>query len=53
MRTIIPKDAFKDVDDVRGARPFQAWKYWFPLGEPPADGLRTIQDAPGQDKPLE
>ncbi|NBJ67134.1 hypothetical protein [Adlercreutzia caecimuris] len=53
VRTIIPKDAFKDVDGVRGARPFQAWKYWFPLGEPPADGLRTIQDAPGQDKPLE
>lgn len=53
VRTIIPKDAFKDVDGVRGARPFQAWKYWFSLGEPPANGLRTIQDAPGQDKPLE
>ena len=53
VRTIIPKDAFKDVSGVRGARPFRAWKYWFPLGQPPRNGLRTICDRPGTDKPLE
>ena len=36
-----------------GRHPFEAWKYWFPLGEPPLNGLRTIQDVPGTDKPLE
>lgn len=53
LHTIIPKDAFRDVDRVEGAHPFEAWKYWFPLGEPPSNGLRTIQDVPGTDKPLE
>lgn len=38
---------------MEGAHPFEAWKYWFPLGEPPSNGLRTIQDVPGRDKPLE
>ena len=36
LHTIVPKDAFRDVDRVEGAHPFEAWKYWFPLGEPPA-----------------
>lgn len=53
LRTIVPKDAFREVSGVRGAEPFQAWKYWFPLGEPPANDLRTIRDVPGEDKPLE
>ena len=53
LHTIVPKDAFRDVDRVEGAHPFEAWKYWFPLGEPPSNGLRTIQDVPGRDKPLE
>lgn len=53
LHTIVPKDAFRDVDRVEGAHPFEAWKYWFPLGEPPSNGLRTIQDVPGTDKPLE
>ena len=44
LHTIVPKDAFRDVDRVEGAHPFEAWKYWFPLGEPPSNGLRTIQD---------
>ncbi|RDC41994.1 hypothetical protein C1850_10625 [Adlercreutzia equolifaciens subsp. celatus] len=52
LHTIVPKDAFRDVDRVEGAHPFEAWKYWFPLGEPPSNGLRTIQDVPGRDKPL-
>lgn len=38
---------------ARAVELFQAWKYWFPLGEPPANGLRTICDVPGEDKPLE
>ena len=38
---------------VEGAHPFEAWKYWFSLGEPPSNGLRAIQDVPGTDKPLE
>lgn len=41
------------MDRVEGAHSFEAWKYWFPLGEPPSNGLRTIQDVPGTDKPLE
>ena len=53
LHTIVPKDAFRDVGRVEGAHPFEAWKYWFPLGEPPSNGLRTIQDVPGRDKPLE
>ena len=53
LHTIVPKDAVRDVDRVEGAHPFAAWKYWFPLGEPPSNGLRTIQDVPGRDKPLE
>ena len=53
LHTIVPKDAFRDLDRVEGAHPFEAWKYWFPLGEPPSNGLRTIQDVPGRDKPLE
>lgn len=53
LRTIVPKDAFREIDGVEGAEPFEAWKYWFPLGTPPANGLRTIQDVPGQDRPLE
>lgn len=36
---------------MEGAHPFEAWKYWFPLGEPPSNGLCTIQDVPGTDKP--
>ncbi len=52
LHTIIPKDAFKEVAGAKGAHPYQAWKYWFPLGEPPQNGLRTIQDVPGKDKPL-
>lgn len=53
LRTIIPKDAFREVDGACGAEPFEAWKYWFPLGTPPDNGLRSIQDIPGKDKPLE
>lgn len=53
LRTIVPKDAFREISGVEGAEPFEAWKYWFPLGTPPANGLRSIQDVPGRDKPLE
>lgn len=53
LHTVIPKDAFREVDGVKGAEPFEAWKYWFPLGTTPRNGLRSIQDIPGQDKPLE
>ena len=41
------------MDRVEGVHPFEAWKYWFPLVEPPSNGLRTIQDVPGTDKPPE
>ena len=30
LHTIVPKDAFRDLDRVEGAHPFEAWKYWFP-----------------------
>lgn len=53
LRTFIPKDAFREVEGVKGAEAFKAWKYWFPLGTPPDNGLRTFQDIPGRDKPLE
>lgn len=53
LHTIVPKDAFRDVDRVEGAHPFEAWKCWFPLGDSPSNGPRTIQDVPGTDKPLE
>ena len=41
------------MDWVEGAHPFEAWKYWFLLGEPSSNGLRIIQGVPGTDKPLE
>lgn len=47
------QDAFRDVGRVEGAHPFEAWKCWFPLGDPPSNGLRTIHGVPGTDKPLE
>lgn len=53
VRTIIPKDAFFEIDGVEGAHKFEAWKYWFDLGQAPDNGLRTINDIPGQDRPLE
>ncbi len=53
VRTIVPKEAFFEIDNVEGAHKFEAWKYWFDLGKAPDNGLRTIDDVPGQDKPLE
>ena len=52
LHTIVPKDAFRDVDRVEGAIPSRRGST-APLGEPPSNGLRTIQDVPGTDKPLE
>ena len=45
LRTIVPKDAFEDVDGVTGAHPFGAWKYWFPLAPAPKNAFRSIPDA--------
>ncbi len=52
LRTFIPRDAFRQVSHVRGAHKLSAWKYWFPLAQPPKNGLRTISDTPGKDRPL-
>lgn len=52
IRTIIPKEAFFDIDAVQGAHRFEAWKYWFNVTKAPDNGLRSISDIPGNDKPL-
>lgn len=49
IRTFIPKDAFLEVRDISGAHKLRAWKYWFPLSEPPKNGLPFIPDRPGYD----
>ena len=53
VRTFIPKDAFFEIDGVDGAHKFESWKFWFDVTKPPENGLRSINDFPGQDKPLE
>lgn len=53
LHTIVPKDVFRDVDRAEGAIPSRRGSTGSPLGEPPSNGLRTIQDVPGTDKPLE
>lgn len=53
VRTIIPKEAFFDIDTVQGAHRFEAWKYWFDVTEAPDNDLRSISDIPGNDKPLD
>lgn len=52
LRTFIPRNAFRRVSQVVGAHKLGAWKYWFPLAAPPENGLRTISDTPGKDRPL-
>lgn len=52
LRTFIPRGAFRRVSQVAGAHKLGAWKYWFPLAQPPENGLRTISDTPGKDRPL-
>lgn len=52
LRTFIPRGAFRRVGQVAGAHKLGAWKYWFPLAQPPENGLRTISDTPGKDRPL-
>ena len=52
LRTFIPRNAFRRVSQVTGAHKLGAWKYWFPLAQPPENELRTISDTPGKDRPL-
>ncbi len=52
LRTFIPRDAFRHVSQVAGAHKLGAWKYWFPITQSPENGLRTISDTPGKDRPL-
>lgn len=46
IHTIIPNAIFDDVVGVKGAKRYGKWKYWFPISEPPHNGLRTITDLP-------
>ena len=53
LRTFIPKDAFRETENVCGAHKYNAWKYWFDVTDAPKNGLRSILDLPGEDRPLE
>ncbi len=37
FRTMLPRRVYLHAAKARGASPFQAWRYWFPAVEPPAD----------------
>lgn len=48
LHTIIPRDAFEDVEGAVGAQTYGRWKYWFPNTVAPDNGLKTIPDLPNR-----
>ncbi|EFA22224.1 hypothetical protein BIFGAL_04321 [Bifidobacterium gallicum DSM 20093 = LMG 11596] len=44
--TVIPRDAFMYVTDVKGAVRFGDWKYWFPVCPAPKNSFPIIPDEP-------